>query len=303
MHEKYRRYANATAADTPSINRLLDYCYDLLPLDGDSALRLIDRAAQLSQQLQYAFGKGRTVTLRGMVYSDRGQYDSAILLYEQALSYFQALRNDLEIGKVYNNLGNVYHFQEMLQEAMALYLQSAAALERASASHYLAAIYTNIANVFQSLKQYEKGLTYTDKAEAIARRYGDSERLVNVLISRSVGQHNLHQAAASYQSTLEAMRLSDRIGYLIGSQVTRQNLADDLTGRQQYDSALYYLQAAAPLARRTGDPYYLSGLYMTYARVYADLHQHTLARDYALKVIAVSKHCDTRATSPVPTTC
>lgn len=289
VHEKYRVYIKHLKADTFSINRLLDYSYDLLPLDSDSSLRLTERAAQLSNRLHYDYGKGRTASLKGMVYSDRGLYDSAIILYQQALVIFNARHNDLEIGKVYNNMANVYHFREMLQEAMEGYLQSAAALERASAEQYLAAIYTNIANVFQSLKQYRKGLTYTDKAEAIARQFKDTQRLVNVLISRSVGQHNLQQPEASYQSTLEAMRLSDQIGYLIGSQVTRQNLADDLTGRKEYDSALYYLRAAEPLAQRTGDPYYRSGLYMTYARVYADLHRNELARDYALKVIEVAQ--------------
>lgn len=289
VHGKYRPYATNIHADTFSIHRLLEYSYDLLPLDGDSTLQLIGRAAQLSHQLNYTYGKGRSALLKGMVYSDRGLYDSAQVLYDQALSIFIAAGNDLEVGKTYNNLANLFHFREMLQEAMEGYLQSAAALERAAARHYLAATYTNIANIFQSLKQYQKGLTYTDKAEAIARQFKDTVRLINALISRSVGQSNLHQPAASLQSTREAMRLSDRVGYLIGSQVTRQNLADDYTAAKKFDSALYYLRAAAPIAQRTGDPYYLSGLYLTYARVYADQGMDVPARDYALKVLAVAR--------------
>ncbi|MDF2188068.1 tetratricopeptide repeat-containing sensor histidine kinase [Paraflavitalea sp. CAU 1676] len=288
VHDKYRAQTADIRNDTASINHLLAYCYDLMDVEGDSSLRLLERTYEMSTGLDYPYGIARSHLLKGMILSDRGLYDSAKILFTRAIPYFEKLHNDIELGKVYNNMANLYNFQGLLQEAMDGYLKAASLLEKTSTRHLLAPVYCNIGTIFQKLDQPAKSLQYIDKAEAIARQNKDTVRVVIALIAKAVSYKTLGRRPAFLETTQAAMHLSDRKEYLVGRYLTRLNLSDDLCNFNQYDPALNYLRVAESLAIRSGDPYYLSGIYLGFAKAYKGLKQYARAKEYLLKSVAIA---------------
>lgn len=289
VHEKFRPLLANGKKDTAFVRHLLDYSYELMEFDNDSSYTLVLQATALSDQLNYTFGKGRSALLRAMVYSDKGLYDSAQSYFQKAIPYFKELNNERELAKVYNNMANLYNFQGLLNEAIEGYLKAATLLEKTGGGKIMSPVYINIATIFQKLGQYPKSMAYLDKAEKIAREHQDTMRIALALIARAIDLSRLGKESESFHATMEAMRLSDRIDHRVGRYTTRLNMADHYSDNKQYDSALYYLQIAESLAKKNVDPYYLSGIYLGFGKVYQALEQQAKAEEALLKAVEVAR--------------
>ncbi|QEC43763.1 tetratricopeptide repeat-containing sensor histidine kinase [Pseudobacter ginsenosidimutans] len=285
VHQKYRQQLAAATNDSNSLRILLEYGADLTWFAPDSALPVIKKAAALSLQLKDTAVYARTWVQQGNVYADKGDYVSAQTFYEKGIEVYKSINHHRGIGGAYLNIGNLYNFQDKLEESISYYLKAVDMLEKAGTMEKVATTYNNIATTFSKLGQYEKSQQYTNKALPIALLKQDTLTLIQCYISLGTSEHHMKNNQASINWTKKAMLLSDKKMYAQGSYMTRANLSEIYTERKMYDSALYYLYAAKPLAEQANDPYYLSSIYLNYANTYYQLKQFSEAESFALKSI------------------
>ena len=289
VHQKYRQQLAASTNDSSSLSILLEYGADLTWFAPDSALPVIKKAAALSLQLKDTAVYARTWVQQGNVYADKGDYVSAQTFYEKGIEVYRSILHYRGIGGAYLNIGNLYNFQDRLEESISYYLKAVDMLEKAGTMEKVATTFNNIATTFSKLGQYEKAQQYTNKAIPIALLKQDTLTLIQCYISLGTSEHHLKHNQSSINWTKKAMLLSDKKMYAQGSYMTRANLSEIYTERKMYDSSLYYLRSAKPLAEQANDPYYLSSIYLNYANTYYQLKQFAEAESFALKSIQTAQ--------------
>ncbi|WP_276486037.1 tetratricopeptide repeat-containing sensor histidine kinase [Paraflavitalea pollutisoli] len=288
IHARYKPLVTRVREDTNLVRQLLQYGDALMDYDNDTALPVIQRAANLSERLQDGYGKAKSAALTGIIYSDKAELSEAKAWFDKAIIQFTAIGNHLELGKVYNNVGNLCYYQDDFETAITWYLKAAAAMEQAGARRFLAQVYDGIGNTFNEVNEFNKSIQYLDKAEALAREQKDTALLCRILNNRSVTLISLGKEREAVNQYLEVLTMADKGINLVTRFMVRSNLANSYTNFKQLDSAMYYIRQAESLALRSNTPYYVMNVYLCYSKIYEQSNQWEKAKDYMFKAKAIA---------------
>lgn len=288
IHAKYKALVEGVPEDTNLVRRLLKYGDELMDHNNDTALPVLQRAAQLSERLRDTYGIAKSAALIGITCSDKAALPEANAWFNKAITHFSTLGNYMELGKVYNNMGNLYYYQDDFETAITWYLKAAGALERADARRFLAQVYDGIGNTFNEVNEYDKSIRYLDKAEALAREQKDTALLCRVLNNRSVTLISMGKEREAVNQYLEVLKMADEGINLVTKFMVRSNLANSYTNFKQLDSAMYYIRQAEALARQSNTPYYVMNVYLCYSKIYERSNQWEKAKDYMFKAKAIA---------------
>ncbi len=289
VHNRYQPLIKDAKEDTTLIRNLLKYGNDLMDYNSDTAYVILQWAANLSEEKNDTYGKGKSAFLIGGIYLDKASFAEARPYYDKAIRYFSILRNHWELGKAYNNMGNLYLAQDQYDEAIAWYLKAVDAFEKSGTTDLLAIVYDGIGNTFQSLDQYEKGLNYFRKAEQISRQYKDTLALIRTLNNMSITYNSMGQKREGLQMKLQALKLADLHHDQVLRFIIRSNIADVYIDFRQMDSAAYYLREAERLALKSNMPYYLMQVYLCYSKMYKETRNYHKSKDYLLKAEGIAE--------------
>jgi len=218
--------ADSTPESTPesTIDSLLKQTIEARNLAPHSVVELSDSIIKLSQAAGYQEGE-----FRGLYNKAAGYFIQAQDKKSQDLCH--ALLEKLEenptldttfthniSGSVYTLLGVVKKRQGNYSEAIPLHLKGLEAFERINNWDNIGNAYYHISDDFKLIKDFEKAIYYSEKAEESYLKAENENQLLSVYQNRGsiyYDQGNYQEALAIFESTLEKARINNDIENII----------------------------------------------------------------------------------------
>ena len=148
--------------------------------------------------------------------NEAGSYYRGISQFDRSISFFQSLAQTMErfdmgaspaYATVLNNLAGSYRMAGVLDEAEQTFLHSIAVYEAAGAQTsfgYISAV-NNLALCYQAKKEYQKALTYEQKALALTEEQALGLPLLATAYSNLA---NMYEGLGDHTAALEAIQKS-----------------------------------------------------------------------------------------------
>ncbi len=223
--------------------------------------------------------------------------DSSIYYAERALDLAKKSGSPRALVRSYLALGSCYLAMDSLERAQTFHLSATEHFGPGADTADLVAAYRGLGTISTTRSDYYPAMTYMLKAVALAERTRDSSALARTynnmgiiedkvgLADEALGHYRL---ALSYLGTGEEMAR----GYVLG------NIGIIHFGREEADSAIYYMTLALEMAERTSDQYSISNQLVNLGNVELELQDNPrAAMEYyrrALQVLDRMDSTDTR---------
>ena len=205
----------------------------------DSLNYYADQLIDLTRPAGYAVGEGWGLKFKGMAENGFGHYKNAIAWYEQALEIFTKLDNELEVAKAQ----------------------------------------LNISIAFQRLSDHKSALVHAEKALYLFEKLKDRNgigRVLNVLGIAMMAQKDYPSARdyfLQYNKNARELNLNTEIVNSYNS------LGSVYTSLKKLDSAIFYLNNAVILNKKTGNKLALAHNYQNIGIIYLDKKDYRKALD------------------------
>ena len=252
----------AQSNDSTKVRRLLKVALNRVYANPDTSVQLISEALEISEAIKQDYLIGLSYNHLGIYYDVTSKYDEAIEAYNQAIEYAKKADNNSLVMSATNNIGLVLMNQSRLSEAQAKFIEAARLFEQEEKWKQWANANTNIGLIYKEFGQYKKAtkceLKSLETRERIKDTFGISASLVNL--------GNIYADLKNDSALLFAKRaipFCTASNNLWGLGMALHNTAAYLNAREQYDSALVYINKVLELQEsgsRNGR--YLAGDYV-----------------------------------------
>ncbi len=173
--------------DTASIDRYLAAYDTLFPAgaSADSALEILAHLFHESKKTDYAYGMGMALLKAGKVNYHQGNYRQSLSLSISSLNHLKKTKKGLVYAaSAYNAAANAFVYLGMLERATLYYFLAAEEIKAFPESELkLSHVYGNLTSV---LKNDKRILSYLDEADSLARKMGEYESLIIILLNKSM---------------------------------------------------------------------------------------------------------------------
>ena len=216
----------------------------------DSAKLYVDSLRQGALKLKKEDYKGHALRGLAQYYYEKSNFIEAEKTYKKAIRQFDSLVNKEEVGQVYNLLGMTQRIMGKLEAAAESHLKSVTLAEELGATGAkLAGPYFNIGSLFGQLKNYEKAITYFEKAGEI----------------------------------------SEEINYKAGIYRVKSSLATIYRLQGDFEKAIPEFELAAAYFRKVNDYKSLGSTLNNLAGLYKKIGNNTKARQYYFEALEITK--------------
>ena len=210
-----------------------------------------DEAMQLSRQLSYQRGIGRSYISYGTYFLTQGQYQQAIDSLNLALPYFEALNDQDGIAKVYSNIGLNLRSLGDFPQATTYLFKSLRVFEKTGNQAAAAKAFNSIALIFKDQEKYDQALYYN--WQSFRKNAGISPRdQAGALLN--IGQ--VYQLKKEYNSALkyisQARKRFAALNEPLGLIICDNNSGSIYLKMKQYDRAEKSARHALEAATRLG---------------------------------------------------
>ncbi|MEO6683850.1 MAG: tetratricopeptide repeat protein [Ginsengibacter sp.] len=243
--EELKKRINALPNDTARVYAYVDYAMELENIDLDSAELYYQKAAALSEQLNFYMGRIRYALNYTAVLNMQGELQKSKEISQWILALTIQKADTLNRAKAHNNLANAYNFMAVFDSAFHHYVQSANFFSAIKREEHLHILYSNIAMVLHNLLRYDKAIDYNRKSVEYSIKAKDSLQLSSSIVN-----------LATVYSTLE-----------------------------QFDSTENLLKKAIPYLEKTESHYPLSAAYIALGNAQSKLKNYQKAKESFLRSI------------------
>ncbi len=159
------------------ILKTLEIAYETLLQSHDKALPYFKTAMELSQQIEYNYGLGKTNHLLAMSNYYIMNYNIAIDFYKIALSYYEKCNSMVEIAAIYNNLGLVFTALNQYKQAKESYFKALEIYKIYPSDLGLSNSYNNLGIVNKYLRKYDLAIEYYKKDLEISEKTNNEKNI------------------------------------------------------------------------------------------------------------------------------
>jgi len=149
---------NGNYHDTLKTFAYSDLCWEYRLIDQQKAIENGLKGIQLSREINYKLGEGKTLNDLSIIYIDKGKLDSAIVLLNQAKKIRQDIGDNIGVAAIHNKLGIIYQNQSELEKALKENLLALKIYEELDIPQYIAHVKNNIGNIHFRLGNYQKAI-------------------------------------------------------------------------------------------------------------------------------------------------
>ncbi len=165
---------NGFKSDTTEVNSILSSAKIALESNNVSeSYRLSRLAFELSNKIDFTYGKAKSLVSIGLIESINGRKDSSILRFKRALILFRKIKSEFDAGDVLNKIGN--SFEDTGNQDSAEFYFNEALRVRQIVNDRIGVVesYNNLGKVYYYRSQYSKSLEYYFKSLSLAEQVGN----------------------------------------------------------------------------------------------------------------------------------
>jgi signal transduction histidine kinase len=281
--------AKVAKKDTLAVQLFLDIGDQYQDNDPATAKHWYSKALALSNQIDYAKGKIKSLTYYGNIFSILGQRDSAIFFVQQALVIARATGDSLNIGLALLNIGVFYGEAAEFTMAIDYCLQGLKIVEGKTYSKIEVQINDRLQVLYMQMTQYDKAIAFGEKAVVQARQLKIPAMLAQSLSNLSMSYSGKKMLDKAAPLLTEALAISRELGSTNMESSILLNLANIALQKGDYETVKKYSERSLELFRQikslAGEVTALRALGICY------LHQKEFATatSYAQQAISIAK--------------
>ncbi|WP_172435899.1 tetratricopeptide repeat-containing sensor histidine kinase [Sediminicola luteus] len=245
--------ANHTVQDTTRANLLYSMAYYNFQRDSEQANLYLNKAASLSDSLNYALGQAKVFYLKGVFENIKSNIPQSLSYFEQALEKYKSINDIKGMGVINIAFGITHYDLSEYDKAIERYKKAQKIYEELGDEREQITCLINIGNAYSEKGEYTKTIDYYKRALKRSKASGDADGVSSVQFNLGVVykiQGNYPLAIANYNKALQ---------YNLATQDTLamakcyNNLGDIYTLMENYDRALGHLKKSLKYAQQKGN--------------------------------------------------
>jgi signal transduction histidine kinase len=218
--------------------------------DPPEAKAWYSKALALSNQIDFATGKIKSLTYYGNIYSIQGRVDSAIYFVQQALDIARAKGDSLNIGLSLMNLGVFYGDLSEFTKAIEYCLQGLKIVEGKTYTKTEVQINDRLQVLYMQMTQYDKAIVYGEKAVQQSRQLKLPAFLAQSLSNLAMSYNGKKMPEKAMPLLVEALAITKNLGSTNMESSILLNLADIALGKSDYVTVKKYSERSLELFRQ-----------------------------------------------------
>ncbi len=221
--------------------------------DVENAVAEINRARDLSTQVNDKIGEARALTTLGLSFSIKRDVGHATELSQQAIEIFRKAGDRQGEAVALNSLGQVYESSNQPSLAMLQYKNALRLFEEIGSPDGMSNATFKLARINNSIGQYEQALKLLERSMQWSRAAGQNRLVANSLneIAKIYVTRKLYLLAEHQYQKIR--KFYEKIGDTRGQATTLNSYTELLAQLGQIDKARTVGIEAVPLSERAGD--------------------------------------------------
>jgi two-component system, NarL family, sensor kinase len=282
------RLVSTARKDSAAVKLYLEIGHLYEDNDPVMALLYFRKSAELCNEIDYSSGTLKTMRSLANVFRIQGQFDSTLYYYRNALLFSEKNSDSLNIGLSLFNLGSTYRAMTKLDSALHYCLQGAKIIESFGDKAVQAKMNNGMQLLYYYLPNYEKAISYGEKAVQQAREVKDDNLLLQSLSNLSMSYKDLQQLDRSISVLTEALKLAEKAGDVYSRSAILLNLGGVYLEKKDYTLlrkyALISLDLHREIGAKDGECASLRGLAISYLQQ----GNYPQAKEYATKAYEIA---------------
>ncbi|MCS6990686.1 MAG: tetratricopeptide repeat protein [Chitinophagales bacterium] len=252
--ERYERarmlfvQAGEEQAAMQSINRMAACNIDLGHLD--EALRQVNWALGLGHLHNNKAVIGRSLTLKAIIYRQRGEVEFALQHFLEALQIAELLQETKLLSTIYSNLGALFLDADDLNNARKYLMLAAHYRQQENDRNGLAKVYSSLGVLFRRQDSLQQAQEYYLKALGLFRELSNRGGMALALQNLGVIYRSLNQPHVALNHHEQALAIRKELGDRRGAAVGHYNIALTYLDVRNAEQALHHLHESERLARQ-----------------------------------------------------
>jgi len=275
--------------DTAYINLLYKLGSEYNDFNIDSSLIVANETIKLSQAINYTKGESNGYIIKGDYYSDIGEQHHAISCFSIAYLKAKDIDNIELILQSKSRLATEYMHKGEYSKSLKTYLSGIEIAKDAKNETWLSSYYINISVLCSLQKQHEQTVMFLKKANIINRN-NNNLRFTAITLSNLafayIEMGDLEKASSDVNqaiSIFKDLKLDSWLTY------TYEIKATIYYKQNQFNKALVWLKKSEDIHKKIDQTRYKIPLYLLFSKVYFATNKFTLAEDYGIKALKLSK--------------
>ncbi len=254
----------------------------------DSAMRLFNKAVEMSKSLRFTTGVALAYLNMGISQVGQGQYDKAFAYYADAYPYsLQSPIHTSLVPTININIGATYYYMgEYAQSARYYYQAIRYLLQYEPDNINMPITYSNLGAVLNRLGVHDQAFYYLEKAEVLSRRHKMTYPLALTLVNKGEAYIATGDTTSGIRCYEEALAVSRKENFIELQQALYSSQGELLLSKKKIKEAIGYFNKALSVDSNA-NPYYASIIpYYSLGRAYYLLKDYTNAEMYLTKGIS-----------------
>lgn len=161
--------------DTTHIKLLSSLAFSYRYINNDSLYSISNRVLQLSEAVNFTYGKIRAFQALGNYYSDEGDRQKSKKLFKKALKLAGDAEDKESELSIINGLANDYRDDGNFAEALNMNLKGIDVAKLIDSKPMLSILNENIAGLYADQKDFDNALIFYDTVQAINKALGNDK--------------------------------------------------------------------------------------------------------------------------------
>ncbi len=241
-------------------------------LEDTIAIKLANRAYEISQQNNYSLGRLKAMLKLGNYYFRRSEYSKAMEFAQESkelaedLSYDRELAGSLSlIGIIYSELGDFDNSSQYFFKGLKLF-------EKLSDKEGIANSFGNIGLDFYDQQSYKKAIEYYNYSLDIAKEI-DNQALIKKQYNNMAA---VYAALQKYDTAVvffqKALKISKKLGDRLGQGTNIMNIGYIQMNKGNFKDAFLSFQQSLHLATVLNNHLHMAKCYLNYGYCYYEVH-------------------------------
>ncbi len=242
-----------------SVQRTLAASYNLKGLvytnvgNYPSAISVFHKSLQISQDVYDKKGQATAYGNIGNVYYGQGNYTEAQRQFFAALKLREEVGDKKGIAFSLVSIGNVYSMIRNADEAMNYYNKSLLLFKELDDRYSLAGTYNNIAGIYTAKKYYDKALEMYVSYMKIMEEFGDKQNIADTYNNIGNIYYYKGQANEAIEAYEKALKEMQELEDISGIAFSNISIGDTYVAMKDYAKAKPYIFKGFQLAKETGE--------------------------------------------------
>jgi len=231
---------------------------------NDYALRTLE----ISQQINYASGKIKSMLILGNYYFRTSDYKKAMEFAQKSRELSEDLNYDKELAKSLSLVGTIYTALGDYDKSSEYFFKSLKLYEKLEDKEGISHSISDIGNNFCSQQDYKKALEYFNHALALSREINSPALIKRQYNNLAVVYGDLQKYDTADIFLRKALEISIKLGDKLGQGINIMNIGYDQMNTGKYDDALKSFQQSLDLFTELNNRLHMAECYVNFGFCY-----------------------------------